>query len=369
MKSQKKIYTCLIVISILAFSISQISAVHSEELTVQNKALSAINDIIGFDLTKYNVELTNYRSEQPEAYGGLVQEDITYSLKSEDNKNIDVNIRFVNSTLAIVNIYPYNSSIATAQFGKQFSTNILIETKEVLQRLQAVDGAQYLQQMCDMLDKISDIQSANKTVGNLKLQVTTNTNFISQDTTATFTTVSFMYASNESVDSPKSINIYFRNGELTGFSNGWKFFSIGSEKPTLSREKAISLAMEQAEIAANSSLSLRNETIRIDLHMSPREPFVLYPFWFVEIPLYYPNSTINGWQVGIWADTGEIEYSHPTGIMGTVPDTVNLSTDTTPTNIATQAPQNSPNTAIIIAIIAVLIISVILSAVIIKPRK
>ncbi len=280
MKSLKKIYTCLIVISILAFSISQISGAHSEELTIQNKALTAINDIIGLDSTKYKVELTNYRSEQPDAYGGLVQEDFTYSLKSEDNKNIDVNMRFVNGTLAIVDIYPHGASIATAHFGKQFSTNILIETKEIIQRLQTVDDAQSLQQMQDMLDKISDIQSANKTVGNLKCQVTTNTNFISQNVTATFTTVSFMYASNESVDSPKSINIFFKNGELTGFSNGWKFFSIGSEKIMVSREKAISLAMEQAEIAANSSLSLRNETVRVDLYMSPREPFISHPFLF-----------------------------------------------------------------------------------------
>ncbi|MEM3000413.1 MAG: hypothetical protein QXX34_07820 [Candidatus Bathyarchaeia archaeon] len=57
--------------------------------------------------------------------------------------------------------------------------------------------------------------------------------------------------------------------------------------------------------------------------MLSRNPFVLYPFWFVELPLNYPNSTITGWQVGIWADTGEIAYSHPTGILGTQPDIEN----------------------------------------------
>ncbi len=54
--------------------------------------------------------------------------------------------------------------------------------------------------------------------------------------------------------------------------------------------------------------------------------------------------------------------------MGSVPDTANLSTDTTP-NIDAQAPQNPSNTTVIIAIMAAFIIAVILSALFIKKRK
>ena len=183
-----------------------------------------------------------------------------------------------------------------------------------------------------------------------------------------------MYTVN-GADSPKSVNIQFRDGALTAFSNGWKFFSVGNENVRISREEAISIAREQANNATTTPLKYADRPVRADLHLQPREPFTLYPFWFVELPLNYPNSTVTGWQVGIWADTGKIAYSHPTGIMGSIPNTDSFPSAPTSTPLipsssppVQESNENQPITMYVIAVSAILSIIVAVAVVAVKRR-
>ncbi|MEM3378896.1 MAG: hypothetical protein QW674_08160 [Candidatus Bathyarchaeia archaeon] len=311
-----KFFVVLALVALFIVLLAQMFKVNSD-VAVQEKALSVIKDIVGLDVTKYNVELTSYFSDHPDNYGGLQREDVVYTLKAEGVK-IEFSLRFVNKSLWFVAINPVNCSLLSAHYAKQLPTDILEITKAILQRLHTYSGEPHLQMLCDTMNKVADMSSVNATIGNLRRLVTINTNFISQNVTSTMISFYFMYTINNA-DSPKSVNIHFRDGALTGFSDGWYLFKIGSENIKISREEAIIIAQKEANKAATTELNFGNRSIRADLYMLSRNPFVLYPFWFVELPLNYPNSTITGWQVGIWADTGEIAYSHPTGILGTPP--------------------------------------------------
>jgi hypothetical protein len=130
-----------------------------------------------------------------------------------------------------------------------------------------------------------------------------------------------MYVFGDAIDSPKSIVFSYRDGFLVAFGNSWELYRIGNQDINVSREQAINTAIEQGNNATTNGLKLRNQDIRADLSLRQREPFVLYPFWFVDLPLGSPSTdssneptfvhTFTEWQVGIWADTGTIVYSHP----------------------------------------------------------
>ncbi len=109
---------------------------------------------------------------------------------------------------------------------------------------------------------------------------------------------------------------------MVSFGNSWELYQIGSQTINVSREQAINTAIEQGNNATTNGLKLRNQDIRADLSLRQREPFVLYPFWFVDLPLALAESPATSndqtfvrgfteWQVGIWADTGTNEFSHP----------------------------------------------------------
>jgi len=372
-----KFYSALALAIILTILFVQMPNAYSTELTVQEKALSVISDVVGLDVTKYDVEFSHYSSEFPDDYGGLVQEDVGYSLESAGSK-IQVAFVFVNKTLSWCMLYGLEGSSLPPFYAQPLPNNTLDATKVILQRLYTYSGASHLEMIRDSMDTVSDINSVNATIGNLKRLVTVKTNIIPRNATYTYTStrtsIYFKYTVN-GADSPKSVNIHFRNGVLIGFGDGWNIFTIGNESVNISKEEAINIAREQANNSTTAELNFGNQSVRADLHLSPREPFTLYPFWFVELPLYYPNSTITGWQLGIWADTGEIEYSHPTGVHGTVPLTENPSesptnpesTSTEPSSDTQSQPETDDNTCLVVMIVS--IIAVVATAVVVKQKR
>ena len=360
---KKKICATLAVAVILAISLAQVPKAYSAELTAQEKALSIIKDVVGLDVTKYNVELSIYISERPDEYGGLQREIIKYTLSSEGNK-VGFVFDFVDKTFWRVDISPYNGSLLSAYYSKEIPLDTIDATKVILQRLQTYQDASYIQPMLDSMNAVTDINSANAIIGNIKREVNTYTDGFG-DKTSTLTTISFTYYLNGADAPAKGVSIGFRDGALEFFRDGWGLFKIGSENMQISREEAISIAQEQANRASTSPLNFGNRPIRVDFKLIPREPFTLYPFWFIELPLEYPNSTITGWQVAIWADTGKIEYSHPTGILGTPPNTEGSSPDTQPKS---ENSENPPLSTYLIAATVIVVAFVATAAVILKKR-
>jgi hypothetical protein len=367
----KKMFGSLLLIAFLTISFATIPEGSSADNTAQERALSIIEDVVGLDLSKGNVELSSYHLDRPDEYGGRVRERCIYTITCGESK-VDFALTFLNNTFWYCDIYSYNSSLSSAHYSKQMPTNTLDATREILQRLQTNQADSYIQPMLDSMNTVKDLDSANATISNnTKRQVFTYTDEVRK--TVTSTKIEFMYSVN-GADSPKVVSISFENGALRSLTDGWKFFKVGEDSLKMSREEAINIAKEQANKEAKTTLKIADQPIRADLHLATREPFVLYPYWFIELPLNYSGSTVTGWQVGIWADTGEIGINHPTGILGSPPGSADSATTppVTPTetlpDMQTQTenyenPQLLPYVAAAIASIMVAIVLVMAIAV------
>jgi hypothetical protein len=259
------------------------------------------------------------------SYNGSQIEDVSCKLQSNDSI-ITATLRFVNGTLWWVNLYPYNSALSSAHYANQLPTEPIETTRILLQRLQEYyEDSSYIKQMLDSLQTVNSLEEVNATIEDMIRQVIVQNQFIQVNQTLNYTTtttsITFMYTFGEASTCSKEIVFRFRDGAFEGFGNGWPFFKINNEKIVISREQAINIALEQLNNASSNEVKLRNENIRADLTLVAREPFELHPFWFIGLPLASVSSSnsnnlpyvrpITEWQVGIWADTGKIEYSHP----------------------------------------------------------
>jgi hypothetical protein len=259
-------------------------------------------------------------------YNGSKVEDLTCNLQSNQDK-FHATMKFVNCSLFYLDLSTDNGSLLSEYYTKQLPADPIDASKVLLGRLsEFYSNPSYFKLMFDSLDSNVNVNSVNATIGNMKRQAVVQTQFIQVNRivnyTSTSTSIRFMYSFGDASNSLKSIDFHFRDGVLVGFRNGWQLYKIGSENVTISREQAINIALEQGNIATSNELKLRNESVTADLRLLAKEPFVLYPFWFVDLPLastqsssasnYLPgNYAFTEWEVGIWADTGMIEYSHP----------------------------------------------------------
>jgi len=364
------VMTITVMVSVLLFQIPNTNAIPA---SAQEKALNVMSDILGLDMTKYTAKLYNNFSGQSEIYKGLTKDDIAYTLESAESK-LFVLVRFVNNTLFYIDVQILNGSPTAIHYTQQLPSDPIAATKTLLSRLQTLKDAPVLTDMQNMLETTTDFTSANKTVGNLKFQVTENIINITSTLTTTSKSLYFMYTFNDA-NSPKSISFHFQDGVLRNFADTWNIFTIGNENIKITREQAIEIARADASKSSSNPLNFTSaRSITANLHMVVREKLTLYPFWFVELPLDYPNSTVTGWQVGIWADTGEIAYSHPTGILGSMPNISNqppnqMSDNPTTPPASTNAAQNDENLNIPLITAIVITIAILgLVAVVLKKR-
>ena len=313
--------TVVFMVVLMALIIFVTSLSIASEQSLKPKAISFINNVLGLDTSKYNITLSHYLSDIP-GQTTLPTEKTAYSLTSNDQK-IDFSFVFSSNSFLALNIYQFNNSLTSASFTNKLPLDTLTATKTIIQRLQAFQGDSYLQLITDSLNSINDVESVNGTSGSINRQVTTYSETLS-DGTYSLISYHFTYILNDVLVSSKSVNLEFANNYLKFVSTPWNFYNVATDKILITQKYAVEMAKENASNASSDPIQYRDSSITVKLNYIPRdEPSKLFPFWFVELPLNYPKSTVTGWQVGIWADTGEVEYGHPTGVLGSIPDVNN----------------------------------------------
>jgi hypothetical protein len=66
---------------------SLMPSAHATELTLQQKGLSIMNDVVGLDIAKYTVTTKEYPQDPQASYLGVVpQENVAYDLASDGSK-------------------------------------------------------------------------------------------------------------------------------------------------------------------------------------------------------------------------------------------------------------------------------------------
>jgi hypothetical protein len=331
--SMKKLCVALVLAVILALLLIEVPSLYSADFSAPERALTFLKDVIGLDITKYNVTMTHYSVVcDPDYYGGLPQEHVDYIIKSDESV-IDVSYTFINKTLAVCNLYAYKSSLLYAQPP----TNVLDAAKSIIDRYQDYTWNSYIQVMRDMLDTVTELKPMTKSVGNVKLKISEN---------GPYTCIEWVYTSNGLDFNRKSISLAFQDGTFRSFSDSWSLYKIGSDSVNVSEEEAINIARNATKDMPKLYGRVGNETIVLQPKVadSPveaklitgiREPLTLYPLWHVQLYFGKLYGNYYGVAIDIWADTGEICGIYGTGIMGYIPQSENQQ--------QTQAPAQTPS--------------------------
>jgi hypothetical protein len=373
-KSRKKISSAVLLFLLVAVLGTQIPNVNSAISTIQEKALSTIQNVAGLDLSRYDVQLNQYTlvdpkmtPDQGKALGSSTDEIVNYNMKSAE-KTIAIRFEYINKTLLRCD---FNSGQGASLSDLRLPSDYIEAAKSTLQRLQNDSGRPYIQPMLDMLSNFTQIKDTQLLSDNISFELKTDAYHNTEFT--------WQYTSN-GVDYPRVLDLLFKNGNLAIISDSWNLNTVGSDKVNLSREEAIRIAQEQATKNATLVTFSDGEVVQfnitsvIDAKLSTanREPFTAYPFWTVELSTdVYRNLDMI--QVGIWADTGTIAYCQPSGYYGNLealtspmPKTTPLQTASTPA--ATSANDTAFNTFLVVGITAAAI-AITATAVAIKTRK
>jgi hypothetical protein len=305
----------LVLMAVLAVSFIQLPAEYPAELTAPEKTMMFLEDVVEVDVAKYNATLASNWVDYPPHWGGLAEELVRYNLDGGNESNLRVTCRFRED---MIHSYSLQVSKGSPFFAESQPTSILDAAKGFLERYRTYSKASYIQEMHSMLDMVDETEDATVTSGNIKLTVLNQEAQNGPNAEAVDRTLFEWTYTVNGVDAPQNIvRVTFEEGVFKSLVNDWNLYSIGSSEVNVSREEAINLARNAAENytlriyledgLTDVEFNLADEPVSAKLFMYPRETLTVYPFWRIELYFDKFYYSAYGIQVGIWADTGEIE--------------------------------------------------------------
>jgi len=309
---------------------------YSAELSAPEKALAFLTNVVKLDMTKYNVTLVSNWVDFPPHWGGVAQEVVRFDLEWAGESKLYVTCRLRDKTLYSCGLEVLKGSPI---YTESQPTNVLDMAKGLLERYQTYSGASYLQTMRNMLGTIDEIKNMTTTVDNARLTISIeNIPTAPSAEPIIYTNFDWVYTVN-GIDAPQNVvSFTLDQGFFRSFRDDWNLYKIGSTDVNVSKEEAISMAMNAAKnytltIWMNEWIEVEftivDEPVTAELFMYPRETLTVYPFWRIELyfdKLYY---SAYGIQVGIWADTKQITYCESLSYAGGPPEEENPTTPTT----------------------------------------
>ncbi len=283
------------------------------ELNVQDKTISVLNDVMGLKTDLYAINQSAQRDSQ---HISLAQEEANVYLSSSQSK-LRVSCSFVNNQLHEIYLSDQEGSLAL----KQSAANSVEMAKSFLERFQNYTRDSFYGSLSAILNDTNGNLNITKPSDNIQLRVTTtdqnNSDYI----------WTYIDANGTRADR-KNIVLSYEGGQLKGFLNNWPLYKI-SGTPKISAKEATAIAIEASKnfsyqvISENGTLetvtefkiapeSLGHESIAYlnynnEIDARGRDPFTLYPAWYVPIGFdkFYPGD-VSSMAVIIWADTGEV---------------------------------------------------------------
>lgn len=268
-----------------------------------DKVLSFFKNVTKLDTTIYTVSLDDNEVVWRTDIGGLSEENLKYSFKSNFN-NLNIDIRFRNNHFSRYDLHMIES---TPIFAQTQPSDVLQNAKFTLARYKVYSGDDYLSQMISLLDTVTRIENNQEVVdGNMKLQI------FSSAGTVLF---AWMYTDNGIDYQTKGLQMVFQNNILTTLTDGYFLYTVGNTNLSVSREQAIEIAKNHVKTLTYniegqqvSGFTVVEEPLSVQLVPHTRGNSVaLVPYWYVELAL---NQIYAGGRnvvtVGIYADTSQI---------------------------------------------------------------
>jgi hypothetical protein len=320
-----------------------------EDKILADTALQFLNNVA-------NVNTSSYHIIANEAHSVLSGKTLKFTLSSSAGI-LSVIAEFANGRLFWCSILPVKGSPALNQ---PVSSNILSTAKDTLDRLQAFSTRDYLPTFQSMLNSVTELQDSK----------TSNANY-TQEITVSGSTIRISWEPfvNDLSNPQYRLFLEFRNGNLEYYADylGIDVYSIGSSEVEISEAQAIQIAIERVRVFSYvqdgetvSDFTILDSLVIANVSLWNRGN-TLYPFWSIKLPLdkEYPGG-VTAFQVGIWADTGEVSYFTPIGYYGDLDASESPppeSSATLPTGVILYAS----------AVVATIVISVVALA--LKKRK
>ncbi len=289
--------------------------VHAAELTFQEKGLTVLSDVAGFNMTEY---VAIPRAELNAEYLGLPQKETDFRLTSNQSV-LRARCSFVNNRLHQIYISDYSGAPSLNQPTK----NSVDTAKNFLERYSSYAANPFYGEIGSMLNTSDVGKNLTRTMGNVELVVSV---FNGAKVDYTWT-----YKSDQGVTAPsKNVVLSYDKGLLKSFIDNWHLYTVAGE-PKLSSEEAVAIALNAAksfsydvttdngttvvsgfEIASIGETSLCYLNYLDESSARDSDPFTLYPSWYVPLGFdgSYPGG-VTGVRLRIWADTGEISTMAP----------------------------------------------------------
>ena len=277
-----------------------IPSIHSQELSDSERVLKFLEEAIMIDVTRYNVTFIPTQSSLYSDY---------FKFESSSSK-FDVKYNIQNKELLYLNLEMHSG---VPLYSKPLPNSILETGDLFLQRYQSFTGLDF-QQKRDVLSTISELEDRTITLENLIF------NFQYGDSSQLHTDNSTTFEWVNVINGVPFTTIYvsFQDGHFIHFFDNQLSHTIASEEVNVSKEEAISITKEIAE-NYREVITIGNETVLVQnlkildepvdakLLARIKEPYMLYPWWYVTVYAdnYYPGIDLKV-RTQIWADTGEI---------------------------------------------------------------
>jgi hypothetical protein len=284
--------------------------VQAAEITVLQKGLEISKVVVGLNIAEYAVNTKEFPGES--YWDVFSKEEVRYELDSYGS-NIDVQYTFVNGKLLMLHVLENEGSPHLTR-----TVNGVAEmAKDFLSSYQGYSSNSLYGELSSTLVDVDSSRNSTKIIGNTKLEVSTCPERITFKWIFTF----------NGIEAPdKVVTLGYKNGFLEHFFDSWDFYKIGSTNVNVSEEEAINLALARAQnyswpAGANDTSRVENfnatgamiwETVFRSSLVADKarntDVLMLYPMRHVWVSLdkFYPPGNVYGFNVYVWADTGEV---------------------------------------------------------------
>lgn len=278
----------------------------------QEKIITFLKNVAGINTTGLK---TSINAESLTVFGGLSHEETDLTLSSNKD-SLRVRSSFINGKFHEV----YLSSQIEKLDSAKTATDPVDSAKNLIEQYEQYTDNPFYGLLASMLD--SNVLSLNcsKTLGNIKLEIST---FGDNE----YNNIIWTFIDDTGIPAvSKNVVISYEHGNLKAFTDNWQLYKIEST-PMLSYNDAVSLALNELKGFTWTAYSENNETVTVSdfkvvsvgnatlsyLNFNDEDsarngdPFLLYPSWYIPIGFdqVYPG-TVTGAIVRIWADTGEL---------------------------------------------------------------
>jgi DNA-binding transcriptional ArsR family regulator len=267
-----------------------------------DKVANFLKNITQVQTDNYTISLLSDTLRWRTDFGGVSEEELTYSLKS-DISNLNPYLRFRNNHFSRYDINMIESSPIFTQIQPN---DVLQNARFILARYKTYSGDSYLTSMTNLINSIYNASNIEVTQGNMKLQITNS---------AGTTGFLWCYTDNGIDYQAKGLQMTFQNNVLTTMTDGYFLFNIGSTGLNTSNQTAVSIARNYVKTFSYSingqqvsGFNVQDTPLSVQLVPHNRVGTVtLVPYWYIEMRLTTTYAGgINEVTVGIYADNGQV---------------------------------------------------------------